>query len=621
MAEEEEQRQQLLLSSMISDIKNYTGDDPLRPWLRGIRRMKQSLPPQIYNQKLPRFLQKCVQTFQTDRLYRNDTRYIQIWIQLMDLVDDPRGLLKRMEMNKIGTKKALFYQAYALYYEKRKKYDEAEKMYHLGVSNLAQPIEKLKKTYIEFLERMAQRKKKKAQREELRAGNKICKSILRPPKKVGESKEDFCDGDSSGCKEVLGATESRSFLKPLASRDRRSSKESSFSSDETVVGKFIGTAIVRKSEAEDACHHGLVDPTINLKEAMNAINSMFREPIDIEPVRRRKLNKSPAKVEHKMTSGFEVFVDEGSDDGASQTKENSYVPHIAVVSNPVKEATLKKIETRKPLQETFQIFVDDEEGSGSSEGNGGGFVFLTPTDDSDDEVAESAPPPRLLRREDTVVGRFVGSTILDDHVEVENACHHGLVEPTVNMKEAMDDINGMFGKPLDFGRATRPKKFGNLPNKKKDYGGFSILPDDSMEQQQQAQPKNQAELVDKKLYYGGGFSILPDDNMEQQQQPQQKKQMKLPNNKMDFGGFSILPDDDMEQEPQSQLKKQAKLPTNKMEFCGFSILPDDDVITKQPQPSSSCVSRSGSEYDLHEPTVFTKQAMYDINEMFGKPLW
>lgn len=48
-------------------------------------------------------------------------------------MDDPRLLLRRMEMNKIGTKRSLFYQAYALYYEKIKNFDEAEKMYHLGV--------------------------------------------------------------------------------------------------------------------------------------------------------------------------------------------------------------------------------------------------------------------------------------------------------------------------------------------------------------------------------------------------------------------------------------------------------------------------------------------------------
>lgn len=51
----------------------------------------------------------------------------------MDFVDDPKTLLGAMESNRIGTKHSLFYQAYALYYEKNKKFDEAEKMYHLGV--------------------------------------------------------------------------------------------------------------------------------------------------------------------------------------------------------------------------------------------------------------------------------------------------------------------------------------------------------------------------------------------------------------------------------------------------------------------------------------------------------
>jgi len=51
----------------------------------------------------------------------------------MDFVSDPKTLLSTMELNRIGTKRSEFYQAYALYYEKCKKYDEAEKMYHLGV--------------------------------------------------------------------------------------------------------------------------------------------------------------------------------------------------------------------------------------------------------------------------------------------------------------------------------------------------------------------------------------------------------------------------------------------------------------------------------------------------------
>lgn len=50
----------------------------------------------------------------------------------MDHVDDPRGLLRRMEKNQIGVKHSAFYVAYSLYYEKQRKFEAAEKMYHIG---------------------------------------------------------------------------------------------------------------------------------------------------------------------------------------------------------------------------------------------------------------------------------------------------------------------------------------------------------------------------------------------------------------------------------------------------------------------------------------------------------
>lgn len=46
--------------------------------------MKESLPPQILNEKLPRFLQKCAQSFESDKRYRNDSRYIRVWLQLVN---------------------------------------------------------------------------------------------------------------------------------------------------------------------------------------------------------------------------------------------------------------------------------------------------------------------------------------------------------------------------------------------------------------------------------------------------------------------------------------------------------------------------------------------------------
>lgn len=253
-----------------------------------------------------------------------------------------------------------------------------------------------------------------------------------------------------------------------------------FRGDDTVVGKFVDTAMDGKSVAEDACHHGLVDPTINMKEAMNAINSMFREPLENVPL-ARKSRKNHSKENCSTKNDFEVFVDENLDNGIKQRTEAS-----------------------KARQEPFQIYIDDEGpsetsdvnknvpgGSTSSASNLNGFVFTRPKDlpsgRSGNTDAESTRNSKF--REDTVVRRFVGSTILDEP-RVENVCHHGLVDPTINMKEAMDDINNMFGKPMDFVRKKRSGKQEKAPEKNggNEFGGFSILADDDVEQKQGPPP-------------------------------------------------------------------------------------------------------------------------------------
>ncbi|XP_010257073.1 PREDICTED: uncharacterized protein LOC104597306 isoform X2 [Nelumbo nucifera] len=579
---------------------------------RGIRKMKDYLPPLLLKEKLPRFLQKCAQTFEDDRRYRNDMRYLRVWIQLLDFVDDPRALLKTMETNRIGTKLALFYQAYALYYEKLKKFEEAEKMFHLGVQNLAEPAGELQKSYDKFLQRMELYKKRKARegriamrpltvrdassqlgkeaREESSrmecgasaTGSKIfpteaqnnCKivgnkmeteesttavrngrfdpDVHLPPNHLGilaNSSDVGKVSDPSIEKQTTGIVCPKSSFKQQENTGVESFKPNTYCNDDTVVVKFVDTAIVGKSEAEDACHHGLVDPTINMKEAMNAINNMFREPLDMQPVGKRRSQRNHFEINNNVNNGFEVFVDEGFENGVGLADQSKGSGELRT-RNHVDPTLLKKhtsIETRKPPQETFKIFVDDEcddSGDNNNENNGlachvvdhstegsllsdqtiNAFVFPGPKDlpsnGYDDLDVQSSPNMKL--REDTVVCRFVGSTILDDP-EVENACHHGLVDPTINLKEAMDDINSMFGKPLDFVKTNRSKKQHNPPEKKRD----------------------------------SGFSILPDENLE------------------------------------NQLQQQASL-----------------------RPSS----KLGSEFDLFEPTVCTKEAMDEINAMFGKPL-
>ncbi|KAK4367174.1 hypothetical protein RND71_015054 [Anisodus tanguticus] len=524
-----------LFSSLVSEIKSYNGKDPLLPWLRGIKKMKESLPPQLLKEKLPRFLQKCAQTFETDRRYANDMRYLRVWLQLIDYVDDPKAVLKAMESNRIGMKKSLFYQAYALYYEKIKKFEAAEKMYHLGVQKLAEPLDELHKSYEQFLHRMEQRKNKRIQRQE--GKNKICslgaKSITLKNNEIKENNENLSGNEnnpvitedqspdahskhlnmknevaiSQGSKRESQMNEA-THVGPALQKELRgdlcrknyvgdtieTERCRKFSGEYTVVVKFVGNAIVGKSDVEDARHHGLVEPTINTKEAIHEINSMFRQPLEPSLAGKHSRRNQP-KVDQRSNNGFEVFMDDNTDSAVGSSHQ--------VLENGSSVPLITRVETQEPMQEPFQIYIDDDDSNDVMEGvheldkldmgNSNnltgcsiedgivkGFVFPSPTDvtsESSRDPNVERPPQARLRREDTIVYKFVGSTISEES-EVENVCHHGLVEPTINLREAMDDINSMFGKPIEFTRKSRPKKQGLAPKMERGGSGFMILPDD-----------------------------------------------------------------------------------------------------------------------------------------------
>ncbi|GFP96855.1 mitotic spindle checkpoint protein bubr1 [Phtheirospermum japonicum] len=454
-----------LFSSLISDIKSYNGLDPLLPWLRliifhsptftvGIRKMKETLPPQLSERETASISPEMLR----DLLNRSPLlQRSALPSRLMDFVDDPKAILKTMEKNRIGMKKSLFYQAYALYYEKMKKFDAAEKIYHLGVQNLAEPTDELQKSYEQFLHRMGRHKNKRIQLQEAKTKHR-------------SSNHDMPTKDENSSKIGLLNDRFSKTVKMSDSEDELNSKQdgkNKICGDDTVFVKFVDTAIVGKSNAEDARHHGLVEPTINTREAMNAINSMFREPIEPSIAARR--NRSQTEILNDSKNGFTVF----TNDKSSET-------------------------------EPFDIYVDGEETNDAKEKTH--TVFAKPNDFPSEGIKD--PNPRRAHqsglREDTFVYRFVGSTISDE-LRVENVWHHGLVDPTINLKEAMEDINGMFGKPIEFVRKSRTKKNDKAPDAKSTCGEFMILPDD------EADDKS-ADVMNN----NSGFLILPDDELDNQ---------------------------------------------------------------------------------------------------------
>ncbi|XP_078180932.1 mad3/BUB1 homology region 1 isoform X2 [Carex rostrata] len=549
MATEDEHRE--LFSSLISDIKRYSGSDPLRPWLHGIKRLRGSLPPQELSDKLPRFLQKCAQTFESDHRYRNDARYVRVWIELMDYVDDAKVLLKKMEKNQIGLKRASYYIAYALYYEKHRKLEEAEKMYQVGVQIIAEPVSELQKSYDQFLQRVELFKKKQLKLKGMMPRKRATKrdhpivpkgegTSENPSSNVGPTKRDKPRAETK-VKSKTGSTKTTS----------NTGTNTRFNSENTImVRKFVDSAIVGKSVAEMSCHNGLVEPTITTKEAMNAINNMFQEPLDVDPAIQRKSHRNKGnKTLNKENSEFAIFVDEEE----RPCKSNK---------NPGKF---------KPFVGDFTILPDEE--PQNLNGNSKSFNHG-------------------LREDTVMIRKIVGATISEEP-KVENACHHGLVDPTMNLKEAMDEINGMFRKPMDFPKGARPKR------------GQKVA------------------LVETNPVVDGTFSILPDDELEKNTNPTHK-----PNSNSD-SSFYILPDDELEENtnPKSKPNNIFKGENPKMGKSSFLVgdnpvngTSSNSATEVKLNPTSKKVEGGGCCDGLFEPTFFTRQAMDDINEMFGKDI-
>lgn len=139
---------------MFEEISNYVGDDPLLPWLRCVKWVRDTFSHDAQNMYINKLLETCTTTFQNDDKYRNDIRYLKLWILYADSSQDIEQVYSTMEGKGIGRCHSLFYEAYAIYLELQSKLIQANAVYLLGLSRQAQPLSRLKNMHSHFLDRM-----------------------------------------------------------------------------------------------------------------------------------------------------------------------------------------------------------------------------------------------------------------------------------------------------------------------------------------------------------------------------------------------------------------------------------------------------------------------------------
>ncbi|PWN53074.1 hypothetical protein IE53DRAFT_339471 [Violaceomyces palustris] len=139
----------------VTSEQNADSDDPLEAWNRYVKWCIDNFPSgQNHESGLVPLLERATRTFRHSDQYTNDSRYLRLWILYARNVECARDVYNFLLANEIGTKLASLYEELAVVLEGQGIFDEANSTYRLGIARRANPIDRLKRRYAEFQQRI-----------------------------------------------------------------------------------------------------------------------------------------------------------------------------------------------------------------------------------------------------------------------------------------------------------------------------------------------------------------------------------------------------------------------------------------------------------------------------------
>jgi len=135
-------------------------DDPLDiydryvKWTMGAYPSAQATP----ESQLRPLLERATKAFQSANHYKNDPRYLKLWMNYIRLFSDaPRETFAYLARHTIGEGLALFYEEFAAWLECAGRWNQADEVYKLGIERDARPAERLIRKFAEFQHRFESR--------------------------------------------------------------------------------------------------------------------------------------------------------------------------------------------------------------------------------------------------------------------------------------------------------------------------------------------------------------------------------------------------------------------------------------------------------------------------------
>ena len=134
-------------------------DDPLDIYDRYVKWTVDAYPSAqaTTESQLRPLLERATKAFQSIAHYKNDPRYLKLWLHYIRLFSDaPRETFAYLARHGIGEGLALYYEEFAAWLEGTGRWSQAEEVYKLGIEREARPQERLLRKFGEFRQRFEQ---------------------------------------------------------------------------------------------------------------------------------------------------------------------------------------------------------------------------------------------------------------------------------------------------------------------------------------------------------------------------------------------------------------------------------------------------------------------------------
>ncbi|XP_076983550.1 mitotic checkpoint serine/threonine-protein kinase BUB1 beta [Tamandua tetradactyla] len=138
-----------------SEIRFYTGDDPLDVWDRYINWTEQNYPQGGKESNMSTLLERAVEALQGEKRYYSDPRFLSLWLKLGHLCNEPLDMYSYLHNQGIGISLAQFYISWAEEYETRENFKKADMIFQEGIQRKAEPLERLQLQHRQFQARVS----------------------------------------------------------------------------------------------------------------------------------------------------------------------------------------------------------------------------------------------------------------------------------------------------------------------------------------------------------------------------------------------------------------------------------------------------------------------------------